>query len=89
MNHSYGGIMVTQQYKAWSVMHSRFGLHVVEVLEREPGVVQAFEVVSGAVIMSLRQQAYITALRQFLRLLAGLAVVEGVKFDAADTPLSQ
>jgi len=81
--------MVTQQYKAWSVVHSRFGLHVVEVLEREPGVVQAFEVVSGAVIMSLRQQAYITALRQFLRLLAGLAVVEGVKFDAADTPLSQ
>jgi len=71
------------------LVHSRFGLHVVEVLEREPGVVQAFEDVSGAVMMSLRQQAYITALRQFLRLLAGLAVVEGVDLDAADTPLLQ
>ena len=39
--------------------------------------------------MSLRQQAYVTALRQYLRLLAGEAVVEGVDLDAADTPLVQ
>jgi peptidyl-prolyl cis-trans isomerase C len=71
------------------LVHSRFGLHVVEVLEREPGVAQAFEAVSGAVTMSLRQQAYVTALRQFLQLLAGKAVVEGVEFNAADTPLLQ
>jgi peptidyl-prolyl cis-trans isomerase C len=71
------------------LVHSRFGLHVVEVLEREPGVAQAFEAVSGAVTMSLRQQAYVTALRQFLQLLAGKAVVEGVELDAADTPLLQ
>ena len=71
------------------LVHSRFGLHVVEVLEREPGVAQAFEAVSGAVTMSLRQQAYVTALRQFLQLLAGEAVVEGVELDAADTPLLQ
>ena len=60
------------------LVHSRFGLHVVEVLEREPGVAQPFESVRGAVAMSLRQQAYVTALRQYLRLLAGQAVVEGV-----------
>lgn len=71
------------------LVHSRFGLHVVEVLEREPGEPQAFEVVSGAVKMSLQQQTYITALRQFLQLLAGQAVVEGVELDAADTPLLQ
>ena len=71
------------------LVHSRFGLHVVEVLEREPGVAQPFEAVSGAVTMSLRQQAYVTALRQFLQLLAGKAVVEGVELDAADTPLLQ
>ena len=53
------------------LVHSRFGLHVVEVLEREPGVAQSFESVRGAVAMSLRQQAYVTALRQYLRLLAG------------------
>ena len=71
------------------LVHSRFGLHVVEVLEREPGVAQPFESVQGAVVMSLRQQAFVTALRQYLRLLAGEARVEGVELDAADTPLVQ
>jgi peptidyl-prolyl cis-trans isomerase C len=71
------------------LVHSRFGLHVVEVLEREPGVAQAFESVRGAVAMALRQQAYVTALRQYLRLLAGQAEVEGVELEAAGTPLVQ
>ena len=71
------------------LVHSRFGLHVVEVLEREPGVAQPFESVRGAVAMALRQQAFVTALRQYLRLLAGEATVESVELDAADTPLVQ
>jgi peptidyl-prolyl cis-trans isomerase C len=69
------------------LVHSRFGLHVVEVLERRPGVAQPFESVRGAVEMALRQQTFVTALRQYLRLLAGEATVEGVELDAADTPL--
>ena len=71
------------------LVHSRFGLHVVEVLEREPGVAQPFEEVQGAVRMALRQQAYVTALRQCLQVLAGNAEIEGVDLDAADTPLLQ
>ena len=71
------------------LVHSRFGLHVVEVLEREPGVTQSFESVRGALENSLRQQAFVTALRQYLLLLAGGAEVEGVDLDAADTPLVQ
>ncbi len=71
------------------LVHSRFGLHVVEVLAREPGVAQSFDAVHGAVAMSLRQLAYVTALRQYLRLLAGEADVTGVDLDAADTPLVQ
>ena len=71
------------------LVHSRFGLHIVEVLEREPGVAQSFESVRGAVANSLRQQTFVTALRQYLRLLAGEATVEGVELDAADTPLVQ
>jgi peptidyl-prolyl cis-trans isomerase C len=71
------------------LVHSRFGLHVVEVLEREPGVAHAFEAVRGAVRLELRQQTYVTALRQYLQVLAGSAVVEGVELDAADTPLVQ
>jgi peptidyl-prolyl cis-trans isomerase C len=71
------------------LVHSRFGLHVVEVLQREAGVEQPFDAVSGAVVMSLRQKSYVTALRQYLQLLAGSAQVEGVDLDAADTPLVQ
>jgi peptidyl-prolyl cis-trans isomerase C len=69
------------------LVHSRFGLHIVEVLEREPGVAQSFESVRGAVALALRQQAFVTALRQYLSVLAGQASVEGVKLDAVDTPL--
>ena len=71
------------------LVHSRFGLHVVEVLEREGGVPQTYEAVRGAVAMALRQQAWVTALRQCLQLLAGQAVVEGIDLDAANTPLVQ
>jgi peptidyl-prolyl cis-trans isomerase C len=71
------------------LVHSRFGLHVVEVLAREPGIAQSFAAVRGAVANSLRQQAYVTALRQYLSLLAGEARVQGVDLDAADTPLVQ
>jgi peptidyl-prolyl cis-trans isomerase C len=71
------------------LVHSRFGLHVVEVLERDPGVAQPFESVRGAVAMALRQQAFVTALRQYLRLLAGRAVVEGVELETAAAPLVQ
>ena len=71
------------------LVHSRFGLHIVEVLVRDPGVAQPFETVRGAVMNSLRQRTYVTALRQYLSLLAGAAEVIGVELDAADTPLVQ
>ncbi len=71
------------------LVHSRFGLHVVEVLAREPGVPQSFESVRGAVAMALRQQAFVTALRQYLQLLTGAAAIQGVELDAAATPLVQ
>jgi len=71
------------------LVHSRFGLHVVEVLAREPGRVPGFEALRPALVLALRQQAFVTALRQYLQLLAGQARVEGVELDAADTPLVQ
>ncbi|MDE2398554.1 MAG: peptidylprolyl isomerase [Burkholderiales bacterium] len=69
------------------LVHSRFGLHVVEVQERDAGQVEPFEAVRSAVAQALRQQAFATALRQYLQLLAGQAVVEGVALEAAATPL--
>ena len=71
------------------LVHSRFGLHVVEVLAREPGVAPDFESVRAAVAQSLRQQAFATGLRQLLQLLAARTAVEGVDLERAATPLVQ
>lgn len=71
------------------LVRSRFGFHVVEVLEREPGTVPPFEAVQAAVRRTLEQQAYATALRQYVQLLAGGARIEGVELVAAATPLVQ
>ncbi len=71
------------------LVHSRFGLHVVEVQAREPGVVPDFTAVRGAVAVDLRQQGFVTALRQYLQVLAGAAVVEGVDLEGTDKPLIQ
>ena len=71
------------------LVHSRFGLHVVEILQREAGIEQPFEVVRGAVTLSLKQQSYVTALRQYMQVLAGEADIVGVDIEAADTPLVQ
>jgi len=71
------------------LVHSRFGLHVVEVLGREAGFAQPFESVHGAVSMTLKQQSFVTALRQYMSLLAADAVIEGLDLESAETPLVQ
>lgn len=71
------------------LVHSRFGLHVVEVVAREAGQQTAFEDVRQAIALTLRQQAWVNALRQYLQLLAGAAVIEGVVLDAVESPLVQ
>lgn len=71
------------------LVHSRFGLHVVEVIARQSGETPVFEVVRGAVSQVLQQQSYVTALRQYLQLIAGGAHIEGIELDAADSPLVQ
>jgi peptidyl-prolyl cis-trans isomerase C len=65
---------------------SRFGLHVIEVLAREPGHQPPYDAVRAAVAQSLRQQAHATALRKTLARLAGEARVEGIDLDAAAAP---
>lgn len=71
------------------LMHSRFGFHVMEVLERDAGIDRPFEEVRGAVVLSLKQQVWVTALRQLLQVLAGQAAIEGVALEEAATPLVQ
>ena len=71
------------------LVHSRFGLHVVEVMARAPGADQPFEAVRGAVAMALRQQGFVTALRQYLQLLVANAQVNGIDLAGADGQLVQ
>lgn len=72
------------------LVHSRFGLHVVEVLQREGGSVPPYEAVRAQVRQVLSQRAYATALRQLLQRLAGQARIDGVPdLAAADSPLLQ
>lgn len=71
------------------LVHSRYGFHVVEVLERESGRDTPYEQVRERIAMELAQRSRATALHQYIRLLAGQALVEGVELEAADTPLLQ
>ncbi|MCE3270624.1 MAG: putative peptidyl-prolyl cis-trans isomerase, PpiC-type [Ramlibacter sp.] len=71
------------------LVHSRYGFHVLEVLERQPGREVAFDEVRERIAIDLAQQARATALHQYIRMLAGQAVVEGMELEAADSPLMQ
>lgn len=71
------------------LVHSRYGLHIVDVAAREEGRRLSFEEVRERIAAELTQQARATALHQYMQLLAGRALVEGVDLEAADTPLVQ
>jgi hypothetical protein len=43
----------------------------------------------GARVVALRQQGFVTALRQYPQVLAGAAIVEGVDLEGTDQPLVQ
>lgn len=71
------------------LVHTRYGLHIVEVLGRKQGRQLTFEQVRLRIAVELAQQSRATALHQYIRLLAGQASIEGVDLGAADTPLVQ
>jgi len=71
------------------LVHSRFGLHIVDVLEQRPGVLAPFEQVQGRIAGELTLQSRATALRQYMLLLVGQARIEGMDLEGADTPLVQ
>ena len=71
------------------LVHSRFGLHIVEVLERQEGRLPEFSELQKQIGARLALQSQATALRQYMQLLVGQAQVEGVELEGADTPLVQ
>ena len=61
---------------------SRFGFHVLQIVQRRDGQTQAYEEVREAVAQKLRQQSFATALRQYVMALAETAVMDGVDLSA-------
>ncbi|MCL4747437.1 MAG: peptidylprolyl isomerase [Burkholderiaceae bacterium] len=71
------------------LVHTRYGLHVVRVEAREPGVVPDFEESRGAVRATLERENQVTAMRHFIQRLAARARIEGVDLGAVGPPLAQ
>ena len=71
------------------LVHTRFGFHIIEVLERRDGMALAFEDVSERVAAQLAMQSRAKALHQYMGLLVGQARVEGITLDSCDSPLVQ
>ena len=71
------------------LVHTRFGLHIIEVLGRKNGHLPAFEQLQQQITQRLTHQSRATALRQYMQLLVGQAKVEGIELEGATSPLVQ
>ena len=71
------------------LVKTRFGFHIIAIDHYIPGEKLPFELVRDRVAQRLRASVEERALRQYISLLAGGAVIEGVDLDAASTPLVQ
>ena len=71
------------------LVHSRYGFHIVEVLERKEGRQPSFDEVRQHIAMQLAQQSRAKALHQYMQLLAGRADVAGIALEQAGSPLVQ
>ncbi len=83
-SHHQGGIGIHPM-----LVHSRFGFHIVEVLERRAGTVPAYAEVQQRIARQLAMQSRGRALHQYMTLLAGEAELEHIALEAADSPLVQ
>ena len=71
------------------LVHTRFGFHIVDVLDINPGHIPAFAQLTAQIASRLQWQSRATALRQYMRHLVGLAQVQGIELDGDASPLVQ
>lgn len=69
------------------LVKTRFGFHILAVDRREPGKQLPFEASRTRIAQRLRERVLRKALEQYVSLLAAGADIEGVKLDAAKSPL--
>jgi peptidyl-prolyl cis-trans isomerase C len=72
-----------------SPVESRYGFHVVRVNRREEGRQLPFELVHKRIADYLGERVRRTAIRQYISLLAGRAVITGIDLAGSDAPLIQ
>ena len=72
-----------------TLVHSRFGFHIVEVLERRAGKEPTYSEVRERIARQLAMQSRARALYQYMALLAGEAELENIVLEAAGSPLVQ
>jgi peptidyl-prolyl cis-trans isomerase C len=71
------------------LIHSRFGLHIIDVTEQNPGRLPTFDEVRQQIASRLTLRSRATALGQYMRLLAGGAEVVGIELASESSPLVQ
>ncbi len=71
------------------LIHSRFGFHIIDVLERRPGIQKTYDAVHERIKAQLTLQSRAKAMHQYMSLLVGEALVEGITLEGADSPLVQ
>ncbi|MFZ2295292.1 MAG: peptidylprolyl isomerase [Polaromonas sp.] len=84
-----------QKHSQWGMgvhprlIHTRFGFHIIDVLNRRAGKQPAYEEVRERITTLLTMQSRARALHQYMSLLVGEALVEGIDLEGADSPLVQ
>ena len=71
------------------LVHTRFGFHIVDVLEVNPGHLPEFAQLQTQIASRLQWQSRATALGQYMRRLVGLAQVQGLALEGDASPLVQ
>lgn len=71
------------------LVHSRYGFHIIELLERRKGRQLEFDAVRDSIAAQLALRSRATAWRQYMMLLVGQADIVGLELEGADTPLVQ
>lgn len=71
------------------LVKTRYGFHIISIDRRVNGRRLPFDAAQHQIATLLTARAQETALKQYVRLLAGQADIKGVVLDAAPTPLVQ
>lgn len=71
------------------LVKTRFGFHIVSIDRRVEGHVLPFDAARAQIAERLAERVQAVALRQYVRVLAGAAKIQGIELEAAASPLVQ